>query len=46
MLGLFSPLWLFLINGFLPLSDNLASDAKWSPFDYYLTSDPLINGMH
>jgi ABC-2 type transport system permease protein len=36
----------FLINAFLPLSDNLAGYAKWSPFYYYLSSDPLVNGMH
>ncbi len=27
------------------LNDNLASLAKWSPFHYYLSSDPLTNGM-
>jgi len=36
----------FLLNAFLPLSDNLAGYARWSPFYYYLTSDPLMNGMH
>jgi len=36
----------FLLNGFLPFSDSLAGWAKVSPFYYYLTSDPLINGMH
>ena len=36
----------FLLNAFLPLSDRLAGWAKVSPFYYYLSSDPLINGMH
>ncbi len=36
---------LFVANAFLPLSDSLASYARWSPFYYYLSSDPLINGM-
>lgn len=35
-----------LLNAFLPLSDSLAGYARWSPFYYYLTSDPLRNGMH
>jgi ABC-2 type transport system permease protein len=37
---------MFLINAFLPLNDNLTSYAKWSPFYYYMSSDPLTNGMH
>jgi len=28
------------------LSDQLADYARWSPFYYYLTSDPLNTGMH
>jgi len=32
-------------TSFLPLSENLAGYAKWSPFHYYLSSDPLNNGM-
>ncbi len=36
----------FLLNAFLPLSDRLAGWAKVSPFNYYLGSDPLVNGMH
>jgi ABC-2 type transport system permease protein len=36
----------FIANGFLPLSDGLEGLAKWGPFHYYLSSDPLINGMH
>ncbi len=37
---------LFVLNAFLPFNDTLAGYAKWSPFYYYLTSDPLINGMN
>lgn len=35
-----------VLNALLPFNDNLAGFAKWSPFYYYLTSDPLRNGMH
>lgn len=34
-----------LLNSFLPLSDRFASWARWTPNYYYLTSDPLVNGM-
>jgi ABC-2 type transport system permease protein len=34
-----------VVASFLPLSDSLAGYAKWSPFYYYLSSDPLMNGM-
>jgi ABC-2 type transport system permease protein len=37
---------LYIFNAFLPLSDSLAGWARWSPFYYYLTGDPLNNGMH
>jgi len=37
---------LHLLNGLLPLNDDLAGWARWSPFHYYLSSDPLKNGMH
>jgi len=37
---------LYVLNAFLPFNDTLAGYAKWSPFYYYLTSDPLINGMN
>ena len=36
----------FLLDAFLPLNDDLAGYAKWSPFYYYSGNDPLINGMH
>jgi len=36
----------YILNAFLPLSDSVAGLARWSPFYYYLTSDPLNNGMH
>jgi ABC-2 type transport system permease protein len=36
----------YIMNAFLPLSDELAGIARWSPFYYFLTSDPLNNGMH
>ncbi|MGI9584215.1 MAG: ABC transporter permease subunit, partial [Acidimicrobiia bacterium] len=35
----------FVINGFLPLSENLEALTKLQPFYYYLSSDPLNNGM-
>ncbi|RLE14704.1 MAG: hypothetical protein DRJ28_05300 [Actinobacteria bacterium] len=37
---------LYVLNAFLPFNDTLAGYAKWSPFYYYLSSDPLNNGMH
>ncbi|MDF1594877.1 MAG: ABC transporter permease subunit [Acidimicrobiia bacterium] len=37
---------LFVINAFLPLSESLAGLAKATPFYYYLSSDPLLTGMH
>jgi len=37
---------LYVLNAFLPFNDTFAGYAKWSPFYYYLTSDPLINGMN
>jgi ABC-2 type transport system permease protein len=36
---------MFIVNGFLPLNDSTAAWAKLSPFYYYLSSDPLMNGM-
>jgi ABC-2 type transport system permease protein len=41
-----SALALYVMNAFLQLSDSLAGFARWSPFYYYLGSDPLLNGMH
>ena len=37
---------LYVVNGFLPFSESLAGLAEWSPFYYYLSSDPLVTGMH
>jgi ABC-2 type transport system permease protein len=34
------------LNAFKDYSDALVGYAKWSPFYYYLTSDPLFNGMN
>jgi ABC-2 type transport system permease protein len=36
----------YLASSFLPLSESLAGIAKWSPYYYYLSSDPLLTGMH
>lgn len=36
----------FIANGFLPLSEGLEGLAKWTPVHYYLSSDPLVNGMN
>ncbi len=36
---------LHVFNALLSLNDGLAGYARWSPFYYYLTSDPLLNGM-
>jgi ABC-2 type transport system permease protein len=35
----------YLASSFLPLSENMAGLAKWSPYYYYLSSDPLLTGM-
>jgi ABC-2 type transport system permease protein len=35
-----------LLNAFLPFNDSLEGYARLTPFYYYLTSDPLNNGMH
>ncbi|MBT8212240.1 MAG: ABC transporter permease [Acidimicrobiia bacterium] len=36
----------YLANGFLPFSEGFEGLVKWQPFHYYLSSDPLINGMN
>ena len=36
----------YVASSFLPLSESLAGFAKWSPFYYYLSSDPLVTGMN
>ena len=35
----------YFVFAFFPLSEDFASWAEWSPFHYYLGSDPLVNGM-
>ena len=35
----------YLSNAMLPLNDSLADFARLSPFYYYLTGDPLSNGI-
>jgi ABC-2 type transport system permease protein len=36
----------YLASSFLPLSESLAGFAKWSPYYYFLGSDPLFTGMN
>ncbi len=36
---------LYVLNAFLPLAESTAPLAKWQPYHYYLSSDPLNNGM-
>ena len=36
----------YVTNAMLQLSEDLAEWARVSPFYYYLTSDPLLQGMH
>ncbi len=38
-------LGLFLVNSLLQLNASIAGWARWSPFYYYLTSDPLREGL-
>jgi ABC-2 type transport system permease protein len=38
-------LGLYIVNAFFPLNDSLAWLAKWTPFYYYLSADPLNTGM-
>jgi ABC-2 type transport system permease protein len=35
----------YLVDGFFPLSDSLAGWARWTPWYYYLSSDPLGTGL-
>ena len=35
----------YLAASLLPLSESMAGYAKWSPYYYYLSSDPLLTGM-
>ncbi|MDH4280265.1 MAG: hypothetical protein OEW83_19535, partial [Acidimicrobiia bacterium] len=34
-----------LLNSYLPLTDRFAGWARWTPNHYYLSTDPLVNGM-
>jgi ABC-2 type transport system permease protein len=36
----------YLASSFLPMSESLTGYTKWSPFYYYLSSDPLFRGMN
>jgi ABC-2 type transport system permease protein len=36
----------YLAATLLPLSESVAGYAKWSPYYYYLSSDPLVTGMN
>jgi len=36
----------YLATSFLPLSESAAGYTKWSPYHYYLSSDPLLTGMN
>ena len=38
-------LMFYIVNAFFPLADSLEVFADWSPFHYYLSADPLNNGM-
>lgn len=35
-----------VLNAFLPLNASTESLTRWTPFGYYLNSDPLVNGMN
>ncbi|MDH3307387.1 MAG: ABC transporter permease [Acidimicrobiia bacterium] len=35
-----------IINSIAILNDTVAGIARWTPFEYYLTSNPLSNGMN
>ena len=36
----------YIANGFLPLNESTEAWARLSPFNYYLSSDPLNTGMN
>ena len=36
----------YLAATLLPLNESMAGYAKWSPYYYYLSSDPLLTGMN
>jgi ABC-2 type transport system permease protein len=35
----------YLVSSFLPLNQNLAGLAKWSPYYYFQGNDPIHNGL-
>jgi ABC-2 type transport system permease protein len=35
----------YVISTFFPLNESLAGYVKWSPYYYYLSSNPLLTGM-
>ena len=35
----------YLLNSLASFSESLEGLAAWSPYHYYLTTDPLVNGM-
>jgi ABC-2 type transport system permease protein len=39
-------LFAYFLNSFMPLSENYAGLAKLSPFYYYQSSNPMVNGMN
>jgi len=36
----------YIASSFLPLSENLAGFARWSPYYYFLGGDPLVMGLN
>lgn len=36
----------YVVNSFFPLSESLAEAARISPFYYFLSSDPLVEGLN
>ena len=37
---------MFLINSIAILNDTVDAIAVFTPFNYYLSNEPLTNGMH
>ena len=36
----------YMLSSFLPLSESISGYARWSPYHYYLSSDPIVMGMN